>query len=778
MQKLIRNSIRQNIWLLAFYLFMASGLIITSKTNGQAYITIDLIPTSYDTIKPYIYGGFIEFIGSTINGKSGLWAQEIDYRGLEVPDSNGDGVTEGWYPINTTNNSVSFAQDTMRFNRNGQYSQKIDVVPYLDGRIGIGQSDMNFQSREQYAVDLYMKGTGIEGGVTVWLIQDTTQWEGCDSLTFYGIGETWTKFSGTLTPATTTDNGTFAVTFEEQGTLYIDEVSLMPLSAVDGVRKTYFDLTTTLKPNIMRYPGGSFADGEGNHWINGVGDIDQRPPNWDNYFEAWQRMDFGTDEFVHFCQNTNMDPQMTVNFGSGTPKEAADWVEYTNGDIGTAYGNLRSSNGHPAPYNIVYWEIGNEQYRDEAIGHISAEEYATRFIEFTQQMKARDPSIKVMANGCRYKQSWNDTVLAIAGEAMDYITVHLTCPDLSDSASGHTDEEIYKAVVAGPLKHEAFIDQLKRAIDGFTPGNIKIAATECWMTYGRNPLYAEHGQSLESALYLAGMLNLFQNIPELLDIANWTTAGKIKYSHLSNDYYRTGQFLVLSLYSNHNGVVPLASTVDCSTYTSPRIGSFPQMNSVPYLDVSATRSDDKIYINTVNRSFQEINATIQTVGEILEPDAIILTINGPDFLSSNMEPPHESITLQESTIQGITDNFTYTFPGHSVTGMELAVAGSGIKTKGTSSVKYSLKNAYPNPFNTSTCLVYQLPVQSNVSLKIIDITGRNVRILVNKNQPAGCHTVRWYGENHRGEKVSTGVYFYQLKIDDTFSQAKKILYLR
>lgn len=63
----------------------------------------------------------------------------------------------------------------------------------------------------------------------------------------------------------------------------------------------------------------------------------------------WQRLDFGTDEFVQFCRNADMEPQITVNFGVGTPDEAADWVEYANGDRSTFYGTIRAEDGHPEP---------------------------------------------------------------------------------------------------------------------------------------------------------------------------------------------------------------------------------------------------------------------------------------------------------------------------------------------------------------------------------------------------------------------------------------------
>jgi alpha-N-arabinofuranosidase len=764
--------------MIIFSLSTDSVYTLDHSTDIEAVIQIDLSMTSEDTISPNIYGGFIEFIGQTINGKSGLWAQDIESRGFETQDTDNNGIADEWIPFVQGDNKVTMIQDTARANKNGSYSQKIEVTSYNSGLIGIVQPEKSIKSRQSYDVQLYLKGSDIDGRVTVWLIDDTTTWNVSDSVSLEKISGNWEKYEKILTPETSFQDGFFAITFEEQGILWIDEVSLMAQNAVDGVRKTYIELIHELKPNIMRYPGGSFADGEGNHWLNGIGDMDQRPPNWDNYFETWQRLDFGTDEFINFCNYTDMEPQITVNFGSGTPEEAAKWVEYTNGAANTRYGRLREKLGHKNPYNIRYWEIGNEQYRELAIGHVSAEEYANRFIEYTNQMKTVDPTIKVIANGCRYKQTWNDTLLSVAGNVMDYISLHLTCPDLGDKASGHTDEDIYKAVVAGSLKHKALLDELKTKINETTSGNVKFALTELWMTFGRNPLYGHHDKTLETALYIAGMLNLFQQYSHMIDIANWTTVGKIKYSKSISDFYKTPEFHTLSLYSNHSGNVPVTSVVDCSTYTSPRIGSMALIDSVPILDVSVTRNDENLFINTVNRSLKNIKATIDLHGENITSEAIVRTLNGPDFLSKNHEFPHNQVFIDESYLKDMSQNFIYTFPAHSVTGIELTIAGNSINEKRPVEIPFLLGNACPNPFNSSTIIFYHSTKTMYVNIQVLDIRGRKVRDLVNEEQIYGRHSVIWDGRDNCHTPVSSGVYLYRFSDNQKNIETKKLVLLK
>ena len=88
--------------------------------------------------------------------------------------------------------------------------------------------------------------------------------------------------------------------------------------------------------------------------------------------------------------------------------------------------------------------------------------------------------------------------------------------------------------------------------------------------------------------------------------------------------------------------------------------------------------------------------------------------------------------------------------------------------------EYELIN-YPNPFSQSTVIGYRLSVSGNVVLKVYDIYGQEIQILVNKNQPAGKHSVVWDGKNESGERVGSGIYFCQLKLKNKFSEIKKLV---
>jgi alpha-L-arabinofuranosidase len=117
----------------------------------------------------------------------------------------------------------------------------------------------------------------------------------------------------------------------------------------------------------MRFPGGSVANTY--HWKRAIGPPAQRGLNVHGHTGQPLTNGFGPDEFGSFVSSQGLQAMMLANFATGTAREAADWVEYMNAPVGTnpnggvAWASVRASNGHPAPYHVQYWEIGNELYQ-------------------------------------------------------------------------------------------------------------------------------------------------------------------------------------------------------------------------------------------------------------------------------------------------------------------------------------------------------------------------------------------------------------------------------
>src|SRR6202789_2330343 len=137
---------------------------------------------------------------------------------------------------------------------------------------------------------------------------------------------------------------------------------------------------------------------------------DSRPRRWDTAWQAEESNRFGTDEFIQYCRKLGSEPYITVNMGTGTMQDAADWVEYCNGTMNTAWANLRRKNGHPEPYNVKYWGLGNEIYGSWQAGHKTATAYADLALEFAKMMQWVDPSVKLIACGGN-NADWDREVL-------------------------------------------------------------------------------------------------------------------------------------------------------------------------------------------------------------------------------------------------------------------------------------------------------------------------------------------------------------------------------
>ena len=159
-----------------------------------------------------------------------------------------------------------------------------------------------------------------------------------------------------------------------------------------NLRQDTLQLIQELHPPLIRYPGGNFASGY--HWEDGIGLRGQRPRRFDKAWNAWESNQVGTDEYLDFCSRVGAEPLLVVNDGSGTPVEAAGWVAYCNEPAEGQQGQRRAENGHPQPYRVRLWGVGNEVWGRWQIGHTGPQAYAERLLDFIHAMRAVDPEIK------------------------------------------------------------------------------------------------------------------------------------------------------------------------------------------------------------------------------------------------------------------------------------------------------------------------------------------------------------------------------------------------
>jgi alpha-N-arabinofuranosidase len=240
----------------------------------------------------------------------------------------------------------------------------------------------------------------------------------------------------------------FAITANQPGQFVLERVLLRPADHINGADPDVIRLLKESHLPILRWPGGNFVSGY--HWRDGVGPIERRPtlPNY-----AWGQPEnnlFGTDEFIAFCRVVGCVPMICVNAGSGTPEEAAQWVEYCNGAPDTPMGRLRAAHGHPQPYHVPHWEIGNELWGNWQFHWTTADGYVDRYRQFVTAIRAADPEVTLYACGAPvlWGKRWNDTLIAGVPALLQRITDH---PLIGGSVAADTDPlDVFRDFMAVP----------------------------------------------------------------------------------------------------------------------------------------------------------------------------------------------------------------------------------------------------------------------------------------------------------------------------------------
>ncbi|WP_171056529.1 alpha-N-arabinofuranosidase [Paenibacillus sinopodophylli] len=200
-----------------------------------------------------------------------------------------------------------------------------------------------------------------------------------------------------------------------------------PQADEQGFRSDVLELVKALDVPIVRYPGGNFVSGY--NWEDGVGPVDQRPKRLEL---AWRTIEpnwIGFNEFMDWCKKANTEAMMAVNLGTRGIDEARNLIEYSNHKSGSYWSDLRIQHGYKDPHNVKTWCLGNEMDGPWQIGHKTSVEYGRLANETGKAMRWVDPTIELVASGSSYIgmptfPEWEATVLDLAYETVDYVSIH------------------------------------------------------------------------------------------------------------------------------------------------------------------------------------------------------------------------------------------------------------------------------------------------------------------------------------------------------------------
>ena len=363
-------------------------------------------------ISPYVYGQFIEHAGNLIY--TTLWGEMLDDRKFyyavqpkpaEDPDASqrgpggfGGGRRRGAGPgrWNPTGPVDSVVMDT-----NQPFVGDHTPLIKLAGSEprGIRQTGLNFVEGVAYNGRIQLAGDA-SAKIFVRIVWDTNLDNSSSGMAIpvaSGLGQDYRKCNFSFV-ANQSGPARFEITGTGTGSFHVGAVSLMPADNLDGWRPDAIAALKSLHSGVYRFPGGNFVSAH--EWRNAIGDPDKRPPTWDPVWRALQPNDIGTDEFMTMCKLLEVEPYITVNAGTGDAWSAAEYVEYANGDASTPMGKQRAANGHPAPYHVKFWGIGNEMWGiTYQYGAMKPSQFAFKQNEFAHAMRKADPTIKLISSG-------------------------------------------------------------------------------------------------------------------------------------------------------------------------------------------------------------------------------------------------------------------------------------------------------------------------------------------------------------------------------------------
>jgi alpha-L-arabinofuranosidase len=640
---------------------LALATALAGQLPSSTPLTVDIdidATTAEGRISPLLYGQFIEFMFEGV--KYGLHAEVLRDRGFEDAASQA-GLSPSWkrYPDDRDDDYALSARrdddmaypDTQRSDgTTGGHSLRVDLKQGVVERHGVYQARVPIRQGIEYRGYLWIKTRAFAGAVTIALEADIDGGRVYDETRIAKTDGDWTKYTFTLTPGASDPLARFAILVDGQGTLWIDQLSLIPGDAVDDMRADVFEKVKALHPVFIRWPGGNVA--QDYHWQWGIGPRDARPTwinlSWRNELESG---DFGTNEFIRFARNAGAEPSITVNVeGHGaTADEAAAWVEYCNGPPSSKYGSLRARDGHPEPYRVKYWEIGNEIWGDWVRGHSDASTYARNLGRYVAAMRAVDPSIEVIAVGDN-DMAWNRTVIERAGVPFDYLAIH--------HYYGRRDMQgDLTKLVARPLHYELFYGEVAALFGQLSADRRpKLAINEWGLDLPESQQY-----SILAALYAARLMNVFERRNDLVamsavsDLVNGWPGGIIQAGR--QGVFVTPIYLVNRLYASRLGVERLKTTVD-----SP-------------VDAVASRSKDgrQIFLKAVNTDLEHpLTVRVRVNGAELSSTAEIERVTADSVTAVNGFATPEAVrTTRESVPAG--RDFSLDLPRHSVAVVTLTV---------------------------------------------------------------------------------------------------------
>ena len=605
----------------------AAFCLLSLWVQAQETHTLDInLKKAGAPIQSTMYGIFFEDINYAADG--GLYAELVKNRSFEFPCD----ALQGWKAFG----KVEVREDGP-FERNPHYVRLQDPGHPArwtgldnEGFFGIG-----VREGETYRFSVWARvPDGGESQLRIELVNTASMGEEhflCqEELTV--SGNEWNKYTLTLSPDSTLDKAVLRIFLTgNRNTVDLEHVSLFPtdtwMGHENGLRKDLAQALADLKPGIFRFPGGCIVEGTDlntrYNWKNSVGPVENRPLNenrWEYTFphrfypDYYQSYGLGFYEFFQLseeigaeplpilscglaCQFQNENPEAHCSLEDLQPfiQDALDLIEFANGSVDTPWGKVRAQMGHPAPFNMKFLGIGNEQWDATYPEHLEP---------FLKAIRAAHPEIKIVGS------SGPDS----EGKQFDFLW-----PEMKRLKADLVDEHFYRP-------YEWFLSQGAR-YDSYDRKGPKVFAGE-YACHAKGKKWNHFYASLLEAAFMTGIernadvVHMATYAPLFAHVEGWQwRPDLIWYDNLRS--FRTVSWHVQQLYGQYRGSNCLPLTMNGANVTRVVDAMTATIDTAEInRDLKKFKQDEMYYKNSCGKGFSKTGSCLKEWSE--ERDASVV----------------------------------------------------------------------------------------------------------------------------------------------------------
>ena len=603
----------------ALALLVSSALALNGQVRVVAPMPAEVVAhvnaTGAVQVPNTLFGAFLEPIGGSINGglaaeilvnrslESGLWGHaELEGLFQDQPEliesSNRSGIPIPWLTLNKNAGN----RFELHVGSAANSWQSLEIMGQPEELTGIRQKVyLPVQRVLRYNVSVYAKHLSGPSALT-FEFRDRETGSVLAHSSIKAAAAQWTKYKAELVLPKGAVHRLQAVDFslsvEGNERVEVDQFSLMPADALGTLDPDAVGMIREMHPTELRF-GGNFSSYY--HWRDGIGPEDKRVSMKNIAWGISEYNNFGTDEFLELCKLVSAMPQFNLNMGSGTPEEATEWVRYIK-----------------AHYTgKVLYEIGNELYGNWQIGYPTLREIAARTEDFSKAVHAADPDAYVIATGKgpMNGEAWNDEQLRHTESQFDALSLHFILDTNHPVLEPAKPDFIAAAAYALPWAVSPYFDQVHAKLNSFPQRrNVQLAVTE-WLFNSKG--YGEPNLTNESpcwmnqggAVMAGGFFNTLLRQADTTIIADMT--GAMEFGGVwrrRGQVYAVPAYYVFQMYSAVKGDTVLSVSTNSGAYAlQGGISPLDRVDSVPWIDVVATRNSDGKFVTllNVNRSLEK-----------------------------------------------------------------------------------------------------------------------------------------------------------------------------